>query len=326
MKRIGLFFGGPNNEHEVSISSAVNVAKNIDKEKYEILLIFWDKNGEFYVVPDINNLEAGEELKIEDFKNVFDIALLMTHGKYGEDGTLQAILESQRLSYTGCHVLSSALCFDKAFFKDFISGYGISQAKYVAIDYILNNAADIKEKIDSIQTFKLPVFVKPANSGSSVGVTRLDDFDGLDKAIEKARKHDHKIVAEEGFTNHKEIELAVLGNNELVVPDPGEIIVPSGNFYDYDEKYNLGCVEIKIPAKISANEIKQAKKLAQKMYGLCGCSGFARVDMFVQNGEVYMSEINTLPGFTDISMYPKLMIYGGISYKDLISQIIELVY
>lgn len=324
MKKVGLFFGGPNNEHEVSITSAVNVAKNIDKEKFEIVLIFWNKAGKFSVISDIKNPEDGEGIVIENFKNVFDVALLMTHGKYGEDGVLQAILESQKLPYTGCKVLSSALCMDKAIFKDFISGHGIAQAKYVAFDYILNSPVEIKEKSSLIKNFKLPVFVKPANSGSSVGITKLDDLENLDEAIKEARKHDSKVVVEEGFKNHKEIELAVLGNSELVVSEPGEVLVPSGSFYDYDEKYKLGHTETKIPAGISIDEIEQAKEMAKKVYKLCGCSGFARVDMFVQDGNIFMNEINTLPGFTDISMYPKLMIQSGLSYTDLISRIIEL--
>lgn len=326
MKKVGLFFGGPSNEHEVSITSAVNVSKNIDIQKYEVVLIYWNKNGEFFIVPNMVSIEKGYEIMVEDFKKYFDVALPMTHGKYGEDGVLQAIFESQHLLYSGCHVLSSALCFDKAVFKDFIYGHGIAQSKYIAIDYALNNPTEIKEKLDSIHDFNLPVFVKPANSGSSVGIMKLDDFSNLDKAIKEARKHDEKVVIEEGFTNHKEIELAVLGNSELVISEPGEVVVPSGSFYDYDEKYKLGRTETKIPADITLNEIEQAKKIAENVYKLCGCSGFARIDMFVQNKKVYMNEINTLPGFTDISMYPKLMVHAGVSYTDLISKIIELAY
>ncbi len=326
MKKIGLFFGGPSNEHEVSITSAVNVAKNIDTQKYETILIYWSKDGGFLIVPDMVSIKKGNKIMVEDFKKYFDVALPMTHGKYGEDGVLQAIFESQHLLYSGCHVLSSALCFDKSVFKDFISGHGIAQSKYIAIDYTLNNPTEIKEKLDSIHNFNLPVFVKPANSGSSVGITKLDNFGSLEGAIKEARKHDEKVVVEEGFMNHKEIELAVLGNSELVISEPGEVIIPFGGFYDYDEKYKLGRTETKIPADISANEIKQVKKIAEKVYKLCGCSGFARIDMFVQDGKVYMNEINTLPGFTDISMYPKLMIHAGVSYEDLISRIIELAY
>src|SRR3989338_3595006 len=326
MKKVGLFFGGPSDEHEVSITSAVNVAKNIDTQKYETVLIYWSKDGEFMIVPDMVSIEKGNKIMAEDFKKYFDVALPMTHGKYGEDGVLQAIFESQHLLYSGCHVLSSALCFDKSVFKDFISGHGIAQSKYVAIDYALNNPTGIKEKLDSIRDFSLPLFVKPANSGSSVGIMKLDDFNNLNEAIKEARKHDEKVVIEEGFTNHKEIELAVLGNSELAISEPGEVVIPSGSFYDYNEKYKLGRTETKIPADISADEVEQVKKVAEKVYKLCGCSGFARVDMFVQDSKVYMNEINTLPGFTDISMYPKLMIHTGVSYVDLISKIIELAY
>ena len=158
-----------------------------------------------------------------------------------------------------------------------------------------------------------------------MGITEVNNAEELDSAIIKAKEHDSKILIEEGFTNHKEIEIAVLGNQGLVISEPGQLLVPRG-FYDYDEKYKLGQTKVVIPADLSDIEKKECMSLAKKVYKMCGCSGFARVDFFVQNGEVFINEINTLPGFTDISMYPKLMAHTGIEYGDLITRIIELAY
>jgi len=299
MKRVGLFFGGLSNEYEVSIDSAFNVAKNIDSKKYEVALIHWDKKGDFFVVPSVKNLKEGKRININDFNKFIDVALPMTHGKYGEDGVLQAILESQKIPYAGCHVLSSALCMDKAIFKNLMAGYGILQAKYIILDYVLDGKNEIEEKISLLKKLKLPIFVKPANSGSSVGITKIKNFDLLSKAIEIAKKHDSKVIVEVGFTKHKEIEIAVLGNDKLIISQPAQLVL-IGEFYDYDEKYKLGRTKTIIPADISESENKEAKKLAERVYRLCGCSGFARVDLFVKDGKVYINEVNSIPGFTNI--------------------------
>ena len=326
MKKIGIIFGGPSNEHEVSISSAINVANNIDKDKFETVLVYWNKEGGFSVVDGVDELENDQNIAIEDMKNLFETAFFVTHGKYGEDGVLQALLESQKIKYTGCHVLSSAICMDKTMFRSLMAGAGVAQAKYLGFDFNLNSKDEIEEiKKRAVVELKFPLFVKPSNSGSSVGITEVNNAEELDSAIIKAKEHDSKILIEEGFTNHKEIEIAVLGNQGLVISEPGQLLVPRG-FYDYDEKYKLGQTKVVIPADLSDIEKKECMSLAKKVYKMCGCSGFARVDFFVQNGEVFINEINTLPGFTDISMYPKLMAHVGIEYKELITKIIELAY
>jgi D-alanine-D-alanine ligase len=325
-RKIGIIFGGPSNEHEVSISSAINVVKNIDKVKFEIVLIYWDKKGTFNVVSSADQQDKGRRIAIEDMKNLFEIAFLVTHGKYGEDGVLQAILESQKIKYTGCHVLSSSICMDKLVFRELIVGAGVSQAKYFGFDYNLNSANEIEEiKKKAVTELSFPLFIKPSNSGSSVGITKIDDASKLDDAIITAKIHDTKILIEEGFVDCREIEVAILGNSDLIISDPGQLIVPGG-FYDYDQKYKLGETETRIPADISESEVVECKKIAEKTYRLCGCSGFARIDFFIGDGGVYLSEINTIPGFTDISMYPKLMENIGISYADLISRIIGLAF
>ncbi|MCX6731832.1 MAG: D-alanine--D-alanine ligase [Candidatus Parcubacteria bacterium] len=326
MKRVGLFFGGVSNEHDVSVVSALNIAKNIDKKKYKLIPIFWDKNGNFYLVPDISKLNKRKIITIENFKKNINVALLITHGKYGEDGILQSIFEIQHIPYSGCHVLSSALCMDKAVFKNFMSKHNIPQSKYSYIDFELQSKKQISDILKRVKRdFYLPVFIKPANSGSSVGITKITDFSKLNKAIQSAKKHDSKIIFEEGFINHKEIEIAVLGNNKLFISSPGELII-HGDFYDYDEKYKKGRTQMIIPAKIDAEITKEIKKMAEIVYRLCECSGFARIDFFIKNKKIYINEINTLPGFTNISMYPMLMTNSGLSYKKLISKIIDLAY
>lgn len=327
MKTIGLFFGGLSNEHEVSVISAKNIVKNFPYKKYKLVQIYWDKKGNFYQVKSINKLSSNcKKINLEDFKKLFDVALLMTHGKYGEDGVLQSLLESQKIKYCGCRALSSALCMDKALFKQYLSGQKINQVKFEVLDYNLSSAKNINKKISKIKTnFKLPLYIKPANSGSSVGITRVDKINNLSAAIKEALKHDSKIVVEEGLITPKEIEVAVLGNQELNISFPGELRLTK-DFYDYDDKYKLGEAKVIIPAGISAKLIKSIREQAAKIYKLCDCSGFARIDFFVLKDKVYLNEINTLPGFTDISMYPMLMMNKGLSYSDLIEKIISLAY
>ncbi len=326
MKTIGLFFGGLSNEHEVSISSAKNIVSNFPKQKYKLVLIFWDKKGAFYLVKDINKLSGQKKIDLSDFKNIFDVALLMTHGKYGEDGVLQSLLESQKIKYCGCHALSSALCMDKGLFKQYLLGQKINQVKFSALDYNLESSKEINHKISKVKTsFKLPVYIKPANSGSSVGITKVEKWSQINKAIEEALKHDSKIIIEEGLVNPKEVEVAVLGNNELKISHPGELRLTK-DFYNYDDKYKLGETEVIIPALISKTQSQEIISQAEKIYKLCDCSGFARIDFFIAKNKIYLNEINTLPGFTDISMYPMLMMNRGLSYQDLICKIIELAY
>lgn len=329
MKKVGLFFGGMGNEAEVSVMSAVNVAQNIDRKKYQPVLIYWHKDGRFYLLEKMEELDKLAEnkiLPIEDFKKHFDIALLITHGKFGEDGVLQGILESQKIKYCGCRVFSSSLCMDKAASKIYLSGKNINQAKFAIIDYVLNSQEEIKKVLAEVKNrFQLPLFVKPANSGSSVGVVQVKKIASLNSAIKEAKKHDSKIVIEEGLTGQQEVEVSVLGNNKLTVSVPGELVTPCG-FYDFDNKYKLGNTEILMPARLNKKQAENITELAKKIYKLCFCSGFARVDFFMKGNKIYFNEINTLPGFTNISMFPKLFEKSGIAYKNLISKIIELAF
>lgn len=326
MKTVALFFGGLSNEAEVSVMSAGNVVKYFDYKKYKLLLVFWDKRDRlFYEVSGVSGLKIDQKkiLPIEKFSDRFEIALLMTHGRYGEDGVLQAILESQGIKYCGCGVLSSALCMDKAMFKNLMFSEKISQVKYETINFSLDTKAEIADKLKRIRKFSLPLFVKPANSGSSVGITKINKLNLLDKAVATAKKHDKKVIIEEGLVNPREIEVGVLGNEKLLISRPGELR-PAKDFYDYEDKYQLGQAEMVIPAKLDARKEREIKRLAEKAYRLAGCQGFARVDFFIDKGKVYLNEINTLPGFTDISMFPMVMMAEGMSYQELINKIIRL--
>lgn len=329
MKKIGLFFGGLGNEAEISIKSAFNVAQNIDPKKYQTVLVYWHKDGRFYLLNKIEECKKpskNKTLPIESFKKHFDVAFPITHGKFGEDGVLQGIFESQRIKYCGCRVFSSSLCMDKAAMKIYLSGKDVNQIKFAVIDFNLNTQEEIKKITNEVKReFKLPVFVKPSNSGSSVGIVQVKKFNALNAAIKEARKHDSKIVIEEGISGHQEVEVSVIGNNKIIVSVPGELVTPGG-FYDFDNKYNLDNTEILIPARLKKEQAEKVRKLAEKIYKLCFCSGFVRADFFVKGDKIYFNEINTLPGFTNISMFPKLFEKSGISYKNLVSKIIELAY
>lgn len=344
MKTIALFFGGLSNEAEVSVMSAKNVVKYFDYRCYKLMLIYWHKtDGGFYRIQNLNHLAAGAEhksaglkpkiiasvghkIKIEDFKKLFDVALLMTHGRYGEDGVLQAILESQKIKYCGCRVLGSALCMDKAVFKDLMTAAKIRQTRYAVLDLAAATPAEITGQKNKIKkTFKYPLYVKPANSGSSIGITKVETSAQLAAAIKVALKHDSKILIEEGLINPTEIEVAVLGNKKLIVSRPGELRLAK-DFYDYDDKYKLGQAQAIIPARLNATRIKQIRALAARAYRLANCRGFARVDFFLSGGRIYLNEINTLPGFTDISMFPMLMMDQKMSYQKLLHTIIKSAY
>lgn len=326
MKRIGLIFGGLSNESQVSVISARNIVKNFDYKKYKLSLVYWHKNGQAYLVKNINNLSNKKLMPIDRFRRSFDIVLPVTHGRYGEDGYLQGLLETLKIKYCGCRVLSSALCMDKAVFKTFIAGQKILQTEYKVLDYAIQNKKEILKILQSVKKdLKLPVYVKPANSGSSVGITKVGKWSDLQKAINVAHRHDSKIVIEQGLEQPREIEVAVLGNDKLIISAPGELKLAK-DFYDYDDKYKKGEAKQIIPADLSVKVKSEIANLTEKVYRLCDCRGFARVDFFLHKGKVYLNEINTLPGFTGISMYPMLMKNSGMAYKQLINKIIELAY
>lgn len=346
MKKIKLavIFGGMSTENEVSIISGTSVIKNINKEKYEIFPIYIDKKGTWHKYPENQSLMNIKEniskfIKIEnvtEYIKKFDVVFPVLHGLYGEDGTIQGMLELLKIPYVGCNVLASSVGMDKAYTKVIFEKANLKQADYIYIikndnKYIfvekdfseeILNIEDIVEKI--VKNITFPMFVKPSNSGSSVGVRKVVSKEELKNAIEYASSFDKKIIIEQGIKG-KEVECAVLGNEIVKSSCVGEII-PAEEFYSYDAKYNNSDSKTLIPANISEEISENIQYLAIKAFKAINGAGLARVDFFVEDAtqEVYINEINTMPGFTSISMYPKLWEKSGIQYEDLLDRLVQL--
>ena len=324
--KLGLIYGGVSTEHEVSISSYESIVNNINKDKYDITSFYISKDGTWFTdgkrTKDVFN-------SLKEMDCVFPIL----HGKNGEDGNIAGMLEIIGVSYVGCKTLSSAICMDKVITKKLLEKANISVAKYMFIKKINDNFYWVQDNYDyvlldkeildlSVNTLlNYPVVVKPSRSGSSVGVSVANDYLELENAINEASIYDEKILIEE-FIDGKEFEVAVLGNNDLIVSNIGNII-PDEIVYSYNSKYKgnsktvvLNTIEEKLESKI--------KNIVLTTYKVLDCSGLARVDLFLIGNEVLVNEVNTMPGFTSISMYPKLMEGINISYTDLIDRLISL--
>lgn len=326
MIKIAVIYGGMSTEHEVSVISAKNVLDNLNIGKYEIHKIEISKSGEW-----LNN---GKRIKniIEELKKV-DVVFPVLHGLYGEDGTIQGMLELLRIPYVGCKVLASSVCMDKVYTKYILNQAKINQAKFVFIKneniYVDDDLEEIELQNDEIidvveKKIGFPVFVKPSNSGSSVGVNKANNGQELIKAIQKASEYDKKVLIEEEIDG-KEVECAVLGNDKVLASTVGEIL-SAEDFYTYDAKYNNTESKTVIPADIPKDVIDKIKRIAIKAFKAVDGSGLARVDFFIQSNtnKIYLNEINTMPGFTSISMYPKLWEHEGLSYSELLDQLIKL--
>ena len=345
-KRLGVIFGGTSTEHEVSIVSGTSVIKNLNKEKYEIYPIYIDKAGEWFEFePDNKTYKVGDEIvgtkKIENIWNylkTMDILFPVLHGLQGEDGTIQGMFELLKIPYVGTRVLGSSVCMDKVYSKIIFEKAKLNQAKYVYIrkfedKYIYINE-DFSEEILNIQEtvnkimekIDFPMFIKPSNSGSSVGISKAKNENELINAITDASKFDKKILIEENI-NGREIECAVLGNEEVKASVLGEIL-PAEAFYSFSAKYqNSDSKTVEAP-DLPEELTKKVRELAVKAYKAADCQGLSRVDFFVDDKEnkIYINEINTLPGFTEISMYPKLWEKSGLTYTELLDKLIELAY
>jgi len=321
-KNIVIIFGGKSFEHEVSIKSAKSIMNAINKDKYEIKLVYIDKLGDWYLCNDINKLDNLVPIKdIKIFENC-DCVFPVLHGNNGEDGKIQGLFDMVNVPYVGCNLISSALCMDKVFTKIILNNENINQTKYISImenDYKIDN---IKKEIR--ENIGYPCFIKPANAGSSVGINKIYHEHELEKNIAEALKYDKKILIEECIYG-REVEIGVLGNNKVITSKVGEVI-PGDDFYSYDAKYNSKESIVKIPASISDSLFEEIKNTAIKAYKVLECSSLSRIDFFIQNetNKIYLNEINTLPGFTNISMYPVLFENIGIKYDILIDKLIEL--
>lgn len=345
-KRLGVIFGGTSTEHEVSIVSGTSVIKNLNKEKYEIYPIYIDKAGEWFEFePDNKTYKVGDEIvgtkKIENIWNylkTMDILFPVLHGLQGEDGTIQGMFELLKIPYVGTRVLGSSVCMDKVYSKIIFEKAKLNQAKYIYIrrfedKYIYVNEdfseviLNIQETVNKImEKIDFPMFVKPSNSGSSVGISKAKNKDELINAITEASKFDKKILIEENI-NGREMECAVLGNEEVKASVLGEIL-PAEAFYSFSAKYqNSDSKTVEAP-DLPEELTKKVRELAVKAYKAADCQGLSRVDFFVDDKEnkIYINEINTLPGFTEISMYPKLWEKSGLTYTELLDKLIELAY
>ncbi len=346
-KRVAIIFGGQSSEHEVSRFSAEAVLRNIDTERFDIAMIGITKDGRWLSYDDPIGLigtgewqalaesrqksqqvllTAGSALaEAERDNKKIDVVFPVLHGCNGEDGTIQGLFEMAGIPYVGCGVLGSALGMDKAYAKIVFEKEGLPQGKYLV--YNRKQIGSEYEKIvcDIEHEMSFPCFVKPSNAGSSVGVSKVHDTSELEAALKLAARYDRRILVEEFIDGH-EVECAVLGNDDPIASTVGEV-VPCNEFYDYQAKYLRGdSSEIIIPANLSADIIEKIKKYSVRAFKALDCSGLSRVDFFVRKAtnEVIINEINTMPGFTPISMYSKLWAASGVPYSKLIERLIEL--
>lgn len=344
--RVGILFGGKSAEHEISIQSARNVVKALDKEKFEPVLIGIDKAGRWHQATDVSLLLDSPSPRIEDLKessteltlmpgdgtrqllsssdtvvDSLDVIFPVLHGPMGEDGTVQGFLELADIPYVGPGVLGSAICMDKDVAKRLLREAGISVAESITVTTSSRPDINTARVVDQLG---LPLFVKPANMGSSVGVSKVTSAEELEAALADAFLYDRKVLIEAALVGD-EVECSVLGNDAPKASVPGRI-VPRADFYSYEAKYvDENGAMLEIPAKLPADVLKKVQEVSLRTYKVLECEGMSRVDVFVtKDGEVFVNEVNTIPGFTQISMYPKLWEASGLPYTQLITQLIEL--
>lgn len=347
MKKLGVIFGGMSTEHDVSVVSGTAVIQNLDKTKYDITAIYIDLDGEWYLynkkAEEIEMAKLGVPLtNLEKIENPFEILKEMDkvfpvlHGLYGEDGTIQGMLEMLKVPYVGCGVLASSVCMDKVYTKIILEKANINQTEYVYIKKTGDNYIYVDSQFNefdisveeiakkTIEKLGLPVFVKPSNSGSSVGIKKAKTEEELIEAIKYAGEFDRKILVEREVIA-REIECAVMGFENVEASCVGEIM-PAEEFYSFDAKYNNAESQVTIPAKIDESVAEEIRKTAIKAYKAVDAKGLARVDFFVEKGinKIILNEINTMPGFTSISMYPQLWAKCGKPYSELLDKLIEI--
>ena len=345
--RVGILFGGRSAEHEVSLQSAKNIIDAIDTNKYEVVLIGIDKKGQWhlnegsrFLLPETESglpelPEKGENLALVPGKGdeqlvalsgqqrlgALDVIFPVLHGPFGEDGAVQGLLKLANVAFVGASVLGSAIGMDKDVMKRLLRDAGIPVARFL----VVNRYSSKEIGFDAARNqLGLPLFIKPANLGSSVGIHKVKDREEFQRAVRDALNYDNKILIEECIRG-REIECSVLGNENPIASVPGEI-VPSHEFYSYEAKYlDENGAALEIPARLPPATSERIRQLAIKTFSVLCCEGMARVDFFLRNDEeIIVNEINTIPGFTRISMYPKLWEATGISYSELIDKLIEL--
>jgi len=307
--RVAVVYGGRSGEHEISIRSAKAIMERMDSAKYEKIEYFIDTAGKWSPKPILP--EPGAQPDI-------DVVFPVLHGTFGEDGTIQGLLEMADLAYVGAGVMASSVSMDKEMMKRVCLSQALPVVDYVAV-------TREKPELETIaKHLPFPVFVKPANLGSSVGISKAKNCQELESAIRLAAEYDRKVIVERGIAG-RELECAVLGNEAPVASLPCEIL-PSREFYDYEDKYLLDAAETKVPADLPHEKTEELRALAVACYRAVECEGMARVDFFLEaeTDRLYINEINTIPGFTSISMYPKMWEHSGIAFPALIDELIDL--
>ena len=328
MIKLGVIYGGISTEHDVSEMSAKSVIDNLDKEKYDIREIYINQYGKWF---EVKNGQKEEIYNLIWTLKELDVVFPVLHGLGGEDGTIQGMLEMLKVPYVGCGVLASSVGMDKVYTKIIFEKAGIPQAPYIYVkrkqdEYVIidSNFNEEEFKLEKITSkLKFPMFVKPSNSGSSVGVKKATNNEELKMAIENAAQYDIKILVEQGIDG-KEVECAILDGKEVLASTVGEIM-SAEEFYSFDAKYNIPESKTIIPANITEEQIEEIRKLAVRAFNSIDGKGLSRVDFFVEKGtnKIYINEINTMPGFTKISMYPKLFEAVGVSYSELLDKLIQ---
>lgn len=346
MIKLAVILGGMSTEHDVSIVSGTSIIRNLDTKKYEIYPIYIDKTGKwFQYLTDINQIpkiKVGDKLdNLKPIENIMiylsqmDCIFPVLHGLYGEDGTIQGLFELLKIPYVGCKVLGSSISMDKVYTKIIFEKAKIKQTPYIYVRKGKKNYIYMDEQMNEeiytlnelskkiIEKIKFPMFIKPSNSGSSVGVNKAKNQEDLEKYIDFASQFDCKILIEQGIEG-REVECAVIGNEEVKASCVGEVL-SAEEFYSFDSKYKNDQSMTQIPAKLQPQIEEEIRRLAIKAFKAVDGKGLSRVDFFIEKetSDIYINEINTMPGFTQISMYPKLFEAIGISYGELLDQLIE---
>jgi D-alanine-D-alanine ligase len=310
--RAAVLMGGRSSEHEVSVASGRSVAAGLRGAGHDVVEIEINHDGVWR--------NGDEEVAVRPGHGLLDcdVVFPVLHGPFGEDGTVQGLLECLDVAYTGSDVAASALCMDKVRFKDAMAHAGLPQVAYLGV-----TQAKRAEDVAGIDALRYPCWVKPARLGSSVGIVRVDAPDGLDAALDAAFTHDPRAIVE-ATAPGREVECSVLGPTDAPEPSlPGEILLGGGEdgWYDFEAKYTPGAMELVVPARISAAATERVRELAVRAFTLAGCSGFARVDFFVDGDDVLLNELNTIPGFTETSVFGKLFDASGVPYAELLERL-----
>jgi D-alanine-D-alanine ligase len=316
-RRIAVILGGRSSENAISLASGASVIDALERSGNDVVTVQIDRSGGWQLGTDLRAIEAGERLPGKEVATTLagvDVVFPVLHGPFGEDGTVQGLLELANVPYVGAGVLGSALCMDKDIFKAVLRDHGVPVTENITL-----RVGDAPRN-----PFGYPCFVKPARLGSSVGITKAHDDDELARGVSLAFEHDEKVLVER-FVSGVEIEVGVLGNLVPTASLPGEIVVTRNEWYDYEAKYDDGEMDLIVPARVTEAQLERAQELAVRAFVATDCEGMARVDLFVRDdGEVLVNELNTIPGFTSTSVYSRLFEASGIPYAELLERLADL--